>query len=550
MQQIVRPAGLGAHARHVKAAKGLPVHQGACAAAVEVQVAHAEFPARLVEMLGAAAEHGTGQGKARVIGPGQGLIKIAGAHHGQHRAKDLFLCQAIGRGESLGNGQGHKVALFGHVTLIEDAAFLPGQIGVLENGLVRLAVDHCTHVKGRIFCRTDFPGPGRVHQALHEPVVHGVQYDQSRTGRTLLALEGKRRIQHSGHCHVQVRIVIDNDGILAAHFADDLLDIDLPGTGLSGPFNNTQAHFHGACKGDQADRRMVHQEVTHHRSASRCKVKHAVRQTCLLKRLAEYMPHDGRQIGWFEDHTVACHDGGRAHAAGNGQGKIPRRDHRANTLGLIEVLIDFTRRMSLIPRLVETQHFAGVVVQEINGLVHIIVRLAPLLALFQDLPGADFVDPAFQDLCGACQDLGPRWSRHVAPCLERALSRLNGLLDLVRTGLADPADHLVRLGRVDGIDHVLCEHVLTVDVQRIRLAQPALHIGQGLDKTVTNPGIGQVGQRRVAKCRLACLVPGSLCTGFFPHAFDGLGRVFQQALHLHAVHKGLAQERFIGRVLQ
>ena len=70
----------------------------------------------------------------------------------------------------------------------------------------------------------DHQRAGRFDQPLEELVVDAVQHDRPAAGRAFLAAIAEGRLAHAQHGLVQVGRVVDDDGVLAAHLADDLLD--------------------------------------------------------------------------------------------------------------------------------------------------------------------------------------------------------------------------------------------------------------------------------------------------------------------------------------
>jgi len=68
LEQVIRPAGLGTDPGQLETAKGMPFHDGPGAAAVDIQVAHPEFPPGPVDIFGAAGENAAGKGKPGPVG--------------------------------------------------------------------------------------------------------------------------------------------------------------------------------------------------------------------------------------------------------------------------------------------------------------------------------------------------------------------------------------------------------------------------------------------------------------------------------------------------
>ena len=77
LQQIIRPAGLGADAGEFEAAEGLAVDQGAGDVAIDIEVADAEFLARLFECAGLREKMPPVRANCESIGDRQGVVEVA-----------------------------------------------------------------------------------------------------------------------------------------------------------------------------------------------------------------------------------------------------------------------------------------------------------------------------------------------------------------------------------------------------------------------------------------------------------------------------------------
>ena len=94
---------------------------------------------------------------------------------------------------------------------------------------------------------------GRCHQAFDDAIVVFVEHDQARERGTFLALITERGINRIDDRFVEVGIGIDDDGVLAAHLADDAFEFALPGPGFAGALPDSQSNFARAGEGDHVD---------------------------------------------------------------------------------------------------------------------------------------------------------------------------------------------------------------------------------------------------------------------------------------------------------
>ena len=225
------------------------------------------------------------------------------------------------------------------------------------------------------------------------------------------------------HRLVQVGVVVDDDGVLAAHLGDDLLDIDLAGMDLGGPFDDPQADLDRAGEGDQRDIRMVDQEIADDRALARDVVEDAGRQAGFAEDLHQVPADDAGEVGGLEDHRVAGNYGCRCHAQADGQGEVPGGDDRCHPLGLVEVLVDLARCVADPLGFAEADHLAGIILEEIDRLGDVGIGLVPLLADLQHLPGGQLEDP-FAGRFGTLQQvLCPVAGAGVAPGREGLFGR-------------------------------------------------------------------------------------------------------------------------------
>ena len=163
-------------------------------------------------------------------------------------------------------------------------------------------------------------------------------------------------------------------------------------------------------------------------------------------------------------------------ASGKFQGAITA----AQALGLIEVPVDLAAIGPQILGLAQPDRLPGVVLQEVDGLSHVVVGLRPLLALFEHLPGRVVEDPPAKQGRRLDQVLGTLPRGPISPLDKGLVRRGDRLVDLLAPGLGHVTDDLVRVRRVDRGDGPFGGHVPAADRQRIRFAQILPDDGNGL----------------------------------------------------------------------
>src|SRR6266850_3546012 len=186
--------------------------------------------------------NGASQSELRVVSDLQGVFVVLRFDDGQHRTKDFFLlnCRA---GLNVGDNSGlNKETLFavGTTAYQHSAAFTFSFFNVAIDRLESLLVDHSTHGRPRVsgVAKLDLRG---LRNDLFEHRLVNLRVDYSaRTGRALLTLKPKSRLDHTCRCLIQVRIIGNDDCIFAAHFGNYAFNPDLPFVDLRGPLVDPQ----------------------------------------------------------------------------------------------------------------------------------------------------------------------------------------------------------------------------------------------------------------------------------------------------------------------
>src|SRR5579871_1432118 len=142
-----------------------------------------------------------------------------------------------------------------------EASILFALLNVSQDGFYRAFVDDSAHVGvlGGIAYMDSFDA---CLQLLEEFVVDALVNNRARTGRALLSLESESGSGNAFHGGIDVRVGVDDDGVLAAHLEDGALDPDLPGALFRGGFVDVQSDLAGSSEGDVASLGMGDDGVT------------------------------------------------------------------------------------------------------------------------------------------------------------------------------------------------------------------------------------------------------------------------------------------------
>ena len=78
-------------------------------------------------------------------------------------------------------------------------------------------------------------------KAFDEFFVDALQHDEPRKGGAFLAGVAERAVKRGRNGLIEVGVIVDDQGILAAHFTDDFFEIQLAGENFTGGFIDVAA---------------------------------------------------------------------------------------------------------------------------------------------------------------------------------------------------------------------------------------------------------------------------------------------------------------------
>ncbi len=119
--------------------------------------------------------------------------------------------------------------------------FGSGDLAVLEDSGLGVGVDDGSDHGFGVLGRADLDGSGGLGEPGDEGVVNSFEHDDSRAGRALLTGVAEGALQGPDHGLVEVGVVVDDEGVLAAHLGDHPLDVVLAWLGLGRPAVDLQA---------------------------------------------------------------------------------------------------------------------------------------------------------------------------------------------------------------------------------------------------------------------------------------------------------------------
>ncbi len=405
----------------------------------------------------------------------------------------------------------------------EIAAAGPAALGRLDDdGQRRLALalldvaldlDHRVGADDRadadvgVLGRPDREAAGRLDEPAHEVVVGRLEHDHPRGGRALLprVVEGRDDDLADGHIEIGVRV--DDDRVLAAHLGDDLLDA--VGGGVLGRLaDDAQPDIHGAGEGDEVHARVTHEEVADLAAGAGEEVDRPRRCAGRLEEARHLRGDHGRGAGRLDDHRVAGDQRRAGHAGEDRERKVPRRDDECDAARLIEVDVVLAGHVAHAPGLAQAQHLAPVVLEEVDRLVDVPVRLAARLAGLERHERGELERLGAHELGRPEQHGRALLGRRVAPRRERRLGSGHGGFGLGTAAVGDRADHLVRGRRVHRRQGLRGLDVAAADAQRVVRAEAAAHRRERRVVSLTVLAAREVGVRLVDERRRIVRVGG------------------------------------------
>lgn len=273
MEEVVGAAGFGADAAEAAAAEGLAGDEGAGAAAVDVEVADAEVAFGFFDVGGFAGEDAAGEFEFRGVGDIEGFVEGAGVHDGEDRAEDFFFADFVVHGDA-GEDVGRDVVAAGFFFEaggdgegeFERALAFAG-FDVVQDGGFGAGIDDGADVSAWQQRIADGEGSGGFDEAFDEDFggfavgPGGIDDDAAGAGGAFLALEAEGGVADAEDGFVEIGAGVDDDGVFAAHLADDFLDVALAvgDIGHARGLEDVEADFERAGEGNERGARITNE---------------------------------------------------------------------------------------------------------------------------------------------------------------------------------------------------------------------------------------------------------------------------------------------------
>src|SRR5262249_983870 len=220
----------------------------------QVKIADVKFISGTIKFGLVSRINSTGQTKLRIIRNAQGIVIIVRFDYRENGSEDFFLLDRRTRFHIGDDRRLDEKALFAISAATRNyaAAFSLAFLNVFVDRLESLRIDYGAHRIRTISSRAHFDSGGAFGNPFNHRVINPSVNDRARTGRTLLSLKAEGRLDYACCSFVKVRIIRDDNRVLAAHFGHHTFNPKLTRLRLRGALVDAQAYFLRSCEGNEA----------------------------------------------------------------------------------------------------------------------------------------------------------------------------------------------------------------------------------------------------------------------------------------------------------
>jgi hypothetical protein len=186
------------------------------------------------------------------------------------------------------------------------------------------------------------------------------------------------------------------------------------------------------------------------------------------------------------------------HPARDRQREVPGGDHRSHPARRVPHRVALAGRLQQLPAALQLYRLARVVLEEVDRLAHVGVRLGPWLRALAHLQGSQLESPLAQVCRRTAQDRCTLRGGPGAPLAESLDGRVDGGGRLARTGAPGACDHAIGGPGVGGVD-ALGRSPFAADQDRHLERQASVEAVKRLDERIPNRRAAQLQDGLVAK---------------------------------------------------
>ena len=303
-------------------------------------------------------------------------------------------------------------------------------------------VDQRPHVGGFFDARTEAELSGAGRKPLDQPVVDRLVDEQAAGGRAALAGGAEGAPERAFDGQVEIGVVHDDFGVLAAAFQRH------PFARASAFGGDAFAGFGRAGDRNQADFGITAHRFADRRAAALHQVDDAAGYSGVGKGADELGTAHRRVGGRLEDHRVAADQGVKRFPGGDGHGEVPRRDQSADADRFADGEAEFVGQFRRGRVAVEPSAFAGSQFGHVDGLLHVAAAFGDGLAGLAGDPLADGLLALGEDFTGAAEDGRAGRRRGAPPGGIGPRRRLHGAIEFGGRRVGRLANHLARIGGI------------------------------------------------------------------------------------------------------
>jgi hypothetical protein len=174
-----------------------------------------------------AREDAAGQRVVAVVCNGQRGLEVRRMQRGKNRREDFHARQPMVRLDAGEDGRPEVVPACRCLALENQHAFRAADLEIALRLVQHLLVDQRAEAVLGIGRWPQRPARQRIGQPRQQVFVHAPFGDQTRSGGTLLSLVAECGRQNVHHRLVEIGILVNDDRVLAAHFAHHAFDAPL-----------------------------------------------------------------------------------------------------------------------------------------------------------------------------------------------------------------------------------------------------------------------------------------------------------------------------------
>ena len=230
-----------------------------------------------------------------------------------------------------------------------------------------------------------------LNKSVQERVMRAVHHNHATARGTFLSAKTKRALAHAKHRLIKVGAGVNNDCVLAAHFAHNFFHGFLLWCDHAARLNNVKTNALAAGERDQRHARIAHQRRANFFAKAGQESQALARNSRAPQNVAHDFCNAHGLFRGFHRHGVASHQRGNGHAAANSQRKIPRTNDGAHAARLIGDFIQFAHKTAQSGAVKQASGLARVVLAEINRFANVAVGFAPCFASLANNHAAQFV---------------------------------------------------------------------------------------------------------------------------------------------------------------